>query len=119
MDTVFPFGFPRATAFYLTLYVATLVIHVVFMNYVLAGSAYLAWFTLAHRRDDLAQDARDPLAFPLRDWMPFLLSAAITAGIAPLLFLQILYQRPFYTANLLLFNRWMAILPVLIVAFYL
>ena len=45
-------------------------------------------------------------------------SAAITAGVAPLLFLQILYQREFYTANLLLFNRWMAILPVLIVGFY-
>jgi hypothetical protein len=54
----------------------------------------------------------------LRQWLPFVLSAAITAGVAPLLFLQILYQREFYTANLLLFNRWMAILPVLIVGFY-
>ncbi|MGQ0637573.1 MAG: hypothetical protein ACT4QC_23440 [Planctomycetaceae bacterium] len=118
MDAPFPFGFPPATAFYLTLYVATLVIHVVFMNYVLAGSTYLAWFTLTHRRDG-ALELDHPLAGPLRDWLPFMLSAAITAGIAPLLFLQILYQRAFYTANLLLFNRWMAILPVLIIGFYL
>jgi hypothetical protein len=50
--------------------------------------------------------------------MPFMLSAAITAGIAPLLFLQVLYKEQFYTANLLLFLRWMAILPVLILGFY-
>ncbi len=47
-----------------------------------------------------------------------MLSAAITAGVAPLLFVQILYQRAFYTANLLLFHRWMAILPALLVGFY-
>ena len=46
------------------------------------------------------------------------LGTAITAGVAPLLFVQILYKESFYTANLLLFHRWMAILPVLIVAFY-
>jgi hypothetical protein len=60
-----------------------------------------------------------PLARVLRDWMPFILSAAITAGVAPLLFIQVLYQQRFYTANLLLFHHWMAILPVLIVGFYL
>jgi len=47
-----------------------------------------------------------------------MLSGAITAGVAPLLFVQILYQREFYTANLLLFNRWMSILPILILGFY-
>ena len=53
----------------------------------------------------MTAEKSDPLAAPLRDWLPFVLSAAITAGIAPLLFVQILYQRAFYTANLLLFNR--------------
>jgi hypothetical protein len=55
----------------------------------------------------------------LRDWLPFGLGAAITAGVAPLLFVQILYKENFYTANLLLFHRWMAVVPVLIVGFYL
>ncbi|MCK6485831.1 MAG: hypothetical protein HUU22_18355 [Phycisphaerae bacterium] len=117
MDAPFPFGFPTATAFYLTLYVLTLVVHVVFMNYVVAGTAYLAW--RSWRGPVAAGGAGDPIAEVLRDWMPFALSAAITAGVAPLLFVQILYQRPFYTANQLLFHRWMAILPVLIVGFYL
>lgn len=116
MDAPFPFGFPAATAFYLTLYVLTLVIHVVFMNYVVAGTAYLAWRSW---RGPAAGGNGDPIAEVLRDWMPFALSAAITAGVAPLLFIQILYPTAFYTANQLLFHRWMAILPVLIVGFYL
>ncbi|MGC3969825.1 MAG: hypothetical protein QM775_21590 [Pirellulales bacterium] len=115
---MFPFEFAPATIFYLFLYGATLVLHVLPMNYVLAGSTYLAavgiWETV--RGPALSQR---PLVETLRDWMPFVLGVTITAAVAPLLFLQILYQRPFYTANLLLFHRWMAILPVLIVAFYL
>ncbi len=113
MDALFPFGLPLPTAFYLTVYVVTLVLHVVFMNYVLAGTAALA---AAYLRPG-NRGAGESTAI-LKEWMPFMLSGAITAGVAPLLFLQILYQREYYTANLLLFNRWMAILPVLIVGFY-
>ncbi len=114
METPFPFGLPVPTAWYLSLYVGTLVLHVVFMTYVLAGSAYLVGRSLLPGSRDLP----DPLVDLLREWLPFMLSAAITAGVAPLLFIQILYQRAFYTANLLLFHRWMAILPALIVGFY-
>jgi hypothetical protein len=110
---MFPFNQPAPTAFYLTLYLGTFVLHILPMAYVLAGSAVMLGRTLAG-----AKPADDPLLDHLRQWLPFVLSAAITAGVAPLLFLQILYQREFYTANLLLFNRWMAILPVLIVGFY-
>src|SRR5579871_3416916 len=118
MDVLFPFGFPAATAFYLAVYLVTLVIHVVFMNYVFAGTAYLAILSVfAPDPPDGAKSNR--MALCLKDWMPFMLSAAITAGVAPLLFVQILYRYNFYTANLLLFHRWMAILPVLIVGFYL
>jgi len=115
---MFPFDYPAATAAYLAWYVVTLVLHVMPMNYVLAGSTYLAclgvWETIVG-----PSERQRPIAALLRDWMPFALGVTITAGVAPLLFLQILYRREFYTANLLLFNRWMAILPVLIVAFYL
>lgn len=113
MDAPFPFGLPLPTAFYLVVYVVTLVLHVVFMNYVLAGTAALA---AAYFRPGIRGTGESTAI--LKEWMPFMLSGAITAGVAPLLFLQILYKREYYTANLLLFNRWMAILPVLIVGFY-
>ncbi len=118
MDDPFPFGLPFPTAFYLVLYIATLLVHLAFMAYVLAGTAYVA-VDLARRRLLGHRAPACPIAETLRDWMPFMLSGAITAGVAPLLFLQILYKGHFYTANLLLQHRWMAILPVLILAFYL
>jgi hypothetical protein len=100
-------------ALYLVLYLGTLCLHAVLMSYVLAGSGYVAAATVLGARD------RDPVARVLADWLPFGLGLAITAGVAPLLFLQILYKESFYTANLLLFHRWMAVVPVLIVGFYL
>ena len=117
MEPLFPFGLPGSTILYLALYLVTLVIHVLFMNYVLAGSGYLAAISLFEKQTPATGSSL--IAQTLREWLPFMLSAAITAGIAPLLFVQILYKQNFYTANLLLFHRWMAILPVLIVAFYL
>lgn len=118
MNTLFPFGFPAPTALYLTLYIVTLVIHVAFMNYVLAGTAWLA-FSGIFLGSESRPRTDSPISLVLRDWMPFAVSAAITAGVAPLLFVQILYKENFYTANLLLFHRWMAIVPVLIAGFYL
>lgn len=113
MQTLFPFGFPLPTALYLSLYLLTLIVHAALVSYVLAGSGYVAVATAAGTR------ARDPVARVLGDWLPFGLGTAITAGVAPLLFLQILYKESFYTANLLLFHRWMAIVPVLVIGFYL
>ena len=118
MNVVFPFGLETATLFYLSLYMLTLVVHVIFMSYVLAGSLYLAWANLFPGTGSVPR-LQQPLACLLRDWMPFVLSAAITAGVAPLLFVQIAYPVHFYTANLLLGWRWMVVVPVLTFAFYL
>jgi len=118
MDRMFPFGFDSHLAFYLVVYVLTLVVHVFLMAYVLAGSLWLSWATLFPGADATPR-AKQPLARILRDWMPFALSGAITAGVAPLLFVQILYRQQFYTANLLLGWRWMVVIPVLVMAFYL
>jgi len=120
MTNLFPFNLPGPTVWYVVLYVLTLLMHALFMSYVLAGSIMLG---VAGTRGMLGRHGK-PSAWAsittiLKDWMPFALSAAITAGVAPLLFVQILYQQEFYTANLLSFHRWMAILPVLIIAFYL
>jgi hypothetical protein len=90
----------------LALYVVTFALHAVFVSYVLAGTAYVLV-----RRDDHATKI-------VRDRLPFMLGCGITAGVAPLLFTQLLYQRRFYTANLLLGPRWLAIVPALVIGFY-
>jgi len=95
---------------YVALLIVTFALHALLISFVLAGTAYVAIRGL--------RGGEDPLAAASRDWLPFALGAAITAGVAPLLFVQVLYQPRFYTANLLLFVRWLAIVPALIVGFY-
>lgn len=91
---------------YLTLYIATIALHALFIGYVVAGTAFALL-----RKDD-------PITPTVRDRLPFMLGCGITAGVAPLLFLQLMHQKRFYTANLLLGPRWMAVVPALIVGFY-
>jgi hypothetical protein len=95
---------------WLALYLASFALHAVFVSYVAAGTAYA--LVAALRR------SADPVAARVRDWLPFMLGAGITAGVGPLLFLQLLHQRRFYTANLLLGPRWGAVVPALIIGFY-
>jgi hypothetical protein len=95
---------------WLALYLATFALHAVFVSYVAVGTGYALVAALRRRPD--------PLAERVRDWLPFMLGAGITAGVGPLLFVQLLYQRRFYTANLLLGPRWGAVVPALIIGFY-
>jgi len=39
-------------------------------------------------------------------------------GVAPLLFLQVLYGRLFFTSSILMAGFWLAVVPLLIVAYY-
>jgi hypothetical protein len=126
MNLLFPFGFPWPTAMYLTLFIVTAALYMVFMNYVLAGSivlliGYLAPGARRRVEGGPGGPARSGLGLILkvvRDWLPAVLGLAITTGIAPLLFLQILYKHRFYTATLLLSDQFMLLLPALIVAYY-
>lgn len=95
---------------WLALYLLSFALHAVFVSYVAAGTGY-ALVTAVRR-------SADPIAARTRDWLPFMLGAGITAGVGPLLFLQLLYQRRFYTANLLMGPRWGAVVPALIIGFY-
>ena len=90
----------------LALYLGTLALHAVFVSYVVIGTA----FALVRKRD--------PLAAMVRDRLPFMLGCGITAGVAPLLFIQLMHQRRFYTAELLLGPRWFAVVPALVIGFY-
>jgi hypothetical protein len=106
---MWPFD-PSIESLWLALYLLSFALHAVFVGYVAAGTVYA--LVAALRR------SADPIAARARDWLPFLLGAGITAGVGPLLFLQLLYQRRFYTANLLMGPRWGAVVPALIVGFY-
>lgn len=96
---------------YLAILIVTFAAHAALVGFVVGAAA---WATVRALRG-----GDDPVAHAARDWLPFGLGAAITAGVAPLLLIQVLYQHRMYTATLLLSHRFMAIVPVLIGGFYL
>ena len=96
---------------YVILLVLTFAAHALLVGFVLGAAA---WATARALRG-----GDDAVAYASRDWLPFALGAAITAGVAPLLLVQVLYQHRVYTATLLLSHRFMAIVPALIAGFYL
>lgn len=102
---------PDGAGLYLALTVVTFALHALAIGFVLFGTAYVALAAARGRADE-------PLAAATRSWLPFALGLGITAGVAPLLFVQLLYQPRFYTANLLLFVRWLAVVPALMLGFY-
>jgi hypothetical protein len=112
----FPFGHGAPTSIYLGLYLGTWIVHM-FLVAVVCGGAAVVGFD-AWRGGDPGSPRRRAAA-PLRDLLPLVLGLAITAGVAPLLFVQILYREAFYTAHLLQVGRALAILPALLGCFYL
>jgi hypothetical protein len=94
----------------------TFFLHVIAMNFVLGGSLIAAVGRLRRGGHDEAH------ALQLRQWfgktMPTVVAAAITFGVAPLLFLQALYGRLFFTSAVLMGWFWFAVVPVLILAYY-
>ncbi len=119
MHRLFPFGFPWPTAIDLTLFVVAAAIYAIFMQYVLGGGIMLVAGALVPgvRRRLGGRPRRSGLAViveVLRQSMPIMLILVIVAGIAPLLFLRLLYHRPFGTGNLLGYHRFLLMTPALI-----
>jgi hypothetical protein len=108
-----PLGLPAPAWFLITLMVVTQALHIVFMNFVLGGSWFLVWTAMG------AGDWKRSLSARCLNIMPVALSLAITFGIAPLLFVQVLYGQFFYVSNVLLGWFWLAILALVMIAFYL
>lgn len=90
----------------------TTAVHWAFVNYVVIGAC-------AVLRGSVARAEESRLETTLRDWLPFALSGLITAGVAPLLFTQLVRPVRYPSAAGLLQHSYMAILPVLIACFYL
>lgn len=109
------FGIPAAAWVFQALLMLTMFLHVVFMNFTLGGSIVavaLDALTLAGR------GRHDPAVRLIWQVLPVALSLTITTGVAPLLFVQVLFGHYFYVANVFMGFVWFAVIPVLILGFY-
>ena len=93
------------------LWVLTFLIHLVFVNMVMGGSVLAA---LVGRDRPGAREIQTFFA-EANGWA---ISFAITFGIAPLLFMQVLFGRFFYTATILVAWWWLGMLGILTLGYY-
>lgn len=109
-------GMPGPPWLFHVLLVFTFFLHLLFMNLTLGGTllAAFAHFRSGGRQDDF----RGVASGRLMKINTFGISLTITTGIAPLLFIQVLYQQYFYTATILLAPVWLAMLLLLTVGYY-
>lgn len=106
-----PASLPGPPWVFHALWLATFFFHLLFMNQVLGGAILAA--VVGTR--DMGREARALLV----DVNSFAISLAITFGIAPLLFVQVLFGRFFYSATILLAWWWLGVLGLLTVGYYL
>jgi len=97
-----------------SLLMLTFILHVIAMNLLVGGSLIAA---VARIRQPADANARELVARLTRP-MPVLVAATVTFGVAPLLFLQVLYGRLFFTSSVLMAVPWLAIVPALVLAYY-
>lgn len=94
------------------LWVVTFFIHLLFVNSVLGGSLLAALLGTGKP----ANRASAQLFVEINSWA---VSFAITFGIAPLLFMQVLFGRFFYSATIIIAWWWMGLLGLLMIGYYL
>jgi len=109
-------GLPGPPWLFHVLLVFTFFLHILFVNLTLGGTllAAIAHFTAGSGRNDF----RTALAGRLMAVNNYGISLTITTGVAPLLFIQVLYQQYFYTATILLGWLWFGLLVALILGYY-
>jgi hypothetical protein len=103
-----PLGLPVPEAWLYSLKLFGFILHMIFMNLWLAGMPAAL----------LLRNSQPLVGRRLFKAMPFFMAFGINAGIVPLLFLQTLYPQSFYPATILQGWFWLAIVPLLIVAYY-
>ncbi len=91
------------------LLIVTFVLHILAMNFMLGG-AVLALVSKWRSKNRIFSDVAKKL--------PVLLPATITLGVAPLLFLQVLYGQFFYTSSIIMAWPWLLVLVCLVIAYY-
>ncbi len=103
---------PVAWGWFQFLLLLTLPLHLLCMN-AMVGSAAIALY--ARLRPD---EPSRRLAHELAKILPFLVAFTVNFGVAPLLFNQVLYGHFLYVSSILMAVFWLAVIPLLILAYY-
>ena len=110
-----PTPLPAPFWLFQALLLVTFYVHVLFLNVTLGGAAIGAIHAL------MARNREEPgrrLGRVVVAVLPASVSFAVTTGVAPLLFVQVLYGQVFYSATVIVGWLWLALIPLIVVGYY-
>ena len=108
-----PDTIPVSWGWFQILLIITLFLHILLMN-VMLGTGFIAFVNLFR-----ADGAETPLSRSVSTKLPFAIAFTVNFGIAPLLFVQVLYGNFLYASSILMANFWLWIIGLLIISYYL
>ena len=100
------------------LLLVTFFLHIVAMNFMLGAAALALFARFTSKGSSQLEDFRKRIFLDLAKKTPTFLAATITLGIAPLLFVQVIYGQYFYTSTILIAWPWFLVLVLLVAAYY-
>lgn len=114
IPTADPIALPAPFWVFKLLLVVTFLLHILAMNFMLGGGVLAAFARWRGRQDENARRLFEEVSKNI----PSLLAATITLGIAPLLFLQVLYGQFFYTSSVIVGWPWFLVIVFVTLAYY-
>ena len=114
IPNVDPMPLPAPYWLFKLLLLVTFLLHILAMNFMFGGTILAAVARLKGKRDERYLILSTNLAKKL----PAFFAATITLGIAPLLFLQVIYGQYFYTSSVIMAWPWFLVILLLIFAYY-
>ena len=107
-----PDTIPVAWGWFQFLLMLTFVLHLLLMNAMLGGAM------IALTTHTLNPEGSPVICRQMAHKLTYLIAFAVNFGVAPLLFLQVLYGHFFYTSSVLMARHWLTIIGLLILAYY-
>lgn len=111
-----PLPLPGPVWLFTALLLVVFTLHVAAMNSALGGGIWALWNYLRGRH--LAHPNSRRLANELATMLPTFLAFTVTLGVAALLFVQVLFGNFLYTSSILIGVLWLAVIPLVMVAYY-
>ena len=107
-----PDTIPVAWGWFDLLLIATFILHLLVMNFMLGGGliSVLNMFR--------PQSQNQLLNKEISVKWPFTIAFAVNLGVAPLLFIQVIYGHFIYTSSILMAVWWLSVIILLILAYY-
>ncbi|WP_147820351.1 hypothetical protein [Salidesulfovibrio onnuriiensis] len=104
-----PDAIPMAWGWFEGLNILTFTLHMILVNVLVGGGFFALYLTLNKRAD---------LAAPITRKLPTVFALVVNFGVAPLLFLQVVYGHFFYSGSVLSAAWWLGVILLLIAGYY-